>query len=163
MKLPGSAVWEPKITVYWEPAIKLPRSAVWEHCAKKWTWNCQGLQFENIDLIMDESNGRKASMKMLYPKSFYVPKNILLWRLAVKSFWKSLERKICQVGPKKFMWNINERLVFKSHSLLLKEREGLLLCCLSWAEMVVKISRYFCCKVVHVGGRGTIQIIWYTF
>ena len=43
IKLQGSAVWEPKIPLCWKPAMKLPRSADWDHNAEKRPWNCQRL------------------------------------------------------------------------------------------------------------------------
>ena len=83
MKLPGSAVWEPKPPVCWKPAMKLPRSAVWGHSAENRPWNCQGRQFENINLVMDRANGWKAAMKL--PRSaVWGPKGPKCWKLAMK-------------------------------------------------------------------------------
>ena len=109
MKLPGSAVWEPKPPVCWKPAMKLPRSAVWDHSAENRPWNCQGQQFENINLFMDRANGWKAAMKL--PRSaVWGPKGPKGWKLAMKlprsAVWERGREtaKVGSLSPQKKVW-----------------------------------------------------------
>ena len=83
IKLPRSAVWEPKLPMCWKPAMKLPRSAVWDHSAEKRPWNCQSRQFENMPLIMDRANGWKAAVKL--PRlAIWGPKALKCWKPTIK-------------------------------------------------------------------------------
>ena len=109
MKLPGSAVWGPKPPVCWKPAMKLPRSAVWDHSAENRPWNCQGRQFENINLVMDRANGWKAAMKL--PRSaVWGPKGPKCWKLAMKlprsAVWERGREtaKVGSLSPQKKVW-----------------------------------------------------------
>ena len=109
MKLPGSAVWEPKPLVGWKPAMKLPRSAVWGHSAENRPWNCQGRQFENINLVMDRANGWKAAMKL--PRlAVWGPKGPKGWKLAMKlprsAVWERGREtaKVGSLSPQKKVW-----------------------------------------------------------
>ena len=85
--------------------MKLPRSAIW----KLLPWNCQGWQFENINLVMDRANGWKAAMKL--PRSaVWGPKGPKGWKLAMKlprsAVWERGREtaKVGSLSPQKKVW-----------------------------------------------------------
>ena len=84
--------------------MKLTRLAVWDHCAKRWSWNCQGWQFEDQKPKIDEKGpwncqgwqfkNVAVKLRSVHKKSVVTFSNCLIWQVCPTDYLTRLESKV---------------------------------------------------------------------